>query len=202
MNSRQLNCGFTQIPFIFEFKKNSSLNKSDFAAAERSLKKMESVSQEDRLGTNYQLKQLHLDRMFIFSIVYDYTHDLPVFASGLQVFGKNSARIFSRYFVFPEYRTHPLNHGLYNKIDNFEVLKNDLASANQFPFVFWSRDKSPSFFKKIKIVRSDLFNNWQIYPDSIELYYKDNHQRIMYLNRSDKPVDHFVSLDLRYRLDR
>jgi hypothetical protein len=51
--------------------------------------------------------------------------------------------------------------------------------------VYWSRDKSPKFFERLKKGRSDVFANWEVHPDKINIMrtpetITDNCQSIFY----------------------
>lgn len=200
MTSIQLKCGYTQIFLISEGKKNLNLSASEQIAIEKTFSKLEVDRHDQRLAENYQLERLHLDKMFSFSIIYDFEKSLPVFITGVQKVGSHSARVFSRYFMFPEYRTLTNQHGLLNKIDDFEVLQNELKLAKpHFSFIFWSRDKGNRFFKKIKVARPDIFSDWQIYPETIELLYQNNYQGLLYYKTNEHSADYFIETDLKFK---
>ncbi len=200
MTSIQLRCGYNQILLIHEGKKNLNLNESEQLAIDKTFSKLELDRHNHRLGNNYQMERLHLDKMFSFSIIYDFENNLPVFITGVQEIGRHSARVSSRYFMFPEYRTFADQHGMLSKIDDFEVLQNELKSAQpHFPFIFWSRDKGHGFFRKIKAARPDIFLDWEVYPDTIELLYQNNLQGLIYYKTGDQPADYFIESDLKYK---
>lgn len=200
MTSIQLKCGYTQIFLIYEDKKNLNLNAAEQIAVEKTFSKLEVDRHDQRLADNYQLERLHLDKMFSFSIIYDFEKSLPVFITGVQKIGSYSARVFSRYFMFPEYRTLANQHGMLKKIDDFEVLQNELKFAKpHFSFIFWSRDKGNLFFKKIKAARPDIFSDWQIYPETVELLYQNNHQGLLYYKKNEHSADYFIEADLKFK---
>jgi len=139
--------------------------------------KMEIESQKDRLYKNYTFNNLKLNEMYNFNFVFD--NDNPVLASGCQVFNENVIRVFSRYYVFDEYRTD--GKKLLDKSDDFMELKYSLNLIKKFPLIIWARDKSSGFFKRLKAERSDIFKNWQIHHEKIELKYKNNFHNIFYI---------------------
>tara|TARA_B100000900_G_C20599924_1_gene725052 strand:+ start:4591 stop:5127 length:537 start_codon:yes stop_codon:yes gene_type:complete len=130
----------------------------------------------DRLGDNYSKDKLNLDQMYNF--IFSYDGDNIVQVSGCQMCSKNVVRVFSRYYVFKEYRTD--SSYLFDKTDNFSELKYSLETLSDYKLVIWSRDKSAGFFKKLKEHRSDLFYNWKVHNKPIELMYKNNYQSIFY----------------------
>jgi len=130
----------------------------------------------DRLAVNYRLHKLNLGRMYNFNFVMD--GDEPVQVSGTEICSDNVVRVFSRYYVFKEYRTDskkPLD-----KTDDFQELQFTLSTLDRFPLVIWSRDKNAGFFKRLKKGRPDLFENWHVHDQQVELMYKENFQSIFY----------------------
>ena len=134
-------------------------------------------SESDRLSENYKFNKLRLNEMYNFTFVFD-DKDAPIQASGCQIMSDNVVRVFTRYYVFNDFRTDGKN--LLNKTDDFEELKYSLDLLTEFPLVIWSRDKTFTFFKRLKIGRPDIFSKWEIYPNKIELKYKNNFQFIFY----------------------
>ena len=59
-------------------------------------------------------------------------------------------------------------------------LKYTLKTLSDFPLVIWTRDKGKGFFKRLKRGRPDIFKEWEVYPEQIELMYKNNYQSIFY----------------------
>ena len=130
----------------------------------------------DRLENNYIKNNLHLDDMYNFIFSYDDKNLVQV--SGCQICSNNVVRVFSRYYVFKEYRTD--GKSLFVKTDNFSELKYSLKTLSDFKLIIWSRDKSSGFFKKLKKHRSDIFHDWKVYSKQVELMYKNNYQSIFY----------------------
>lgn len=133
-------------------------------------------SGSDRLGENYSPGRLHLNKMYNFNFVMN--NNDPVLVSGSQICSQNVVRVFSRYYVFRNYRTQDIN--TLNKTDNFLELKYTLNNLENFKLIIWSRDKGPRFFNRIKKDRTDLFRDWYVHPKKIELMYKNNWQSIFY----------------------
>ena len=133
-------------------------------------------SLNDRLSNNYMGDKLNLDKMYNFTFTYD--GDNLVQCSGTQICTSNAVRVFSRYYMFNEYRTDGTNP--LEKTDDFAELRYTLDTLSDFPLVIWTRDKGKGFFKRLKRDRPDLFNKWEVYPEMIELMYKDNYQSIFY----------------------
>lgn len=132
---------------------------------------------KDRLSKNYNFNKLHLDKMQHYNFMFDCEN--PVLASGCEIVSNNVTRVMSRYYVFPPYRTNGTN--LLEKVDDFYELKYSLERLKEFKLIIWSRDKNSNFFKRLKYGRPDLFSDWKIYPQKIELKYKDNFQSIFYV---------------------
>ena len=131
---------------------------------------------KDRLGKNYSFSKLKLDQMEHFNFVFD--GDNPVCVSGCQKMSKNIVRVFTRYYAFDDYRTDGRN--LLEKVDDFLELKYSLERLTHYPLIIWSRDKSPSFFKRLKAGRPDIFSDWQVYDEKVNILYKNNPQYIFY----------------------
>lgn len=134
-------------------------------------------SLNDRLADNYSGTKLNLDKMYNFTFTYD--GDDIVQCSGTQICTDDVARVLSRYYVFSEYRTDGTNP--LEKTDDFAELRYTLDTLSDFPLVIWTRDKGKGFFKRLKRDRPDLFDKWEVYPEQIELMYKNNHQNIFYI---------------------
>ena len=182
LNSFDMQSGYRCIPYVVSGKPNSALSFEDKKCAEIALDWLNDDCKNDRLQNNY-IKYLKLNEMAIYSIVWDKEQGMPVMLSGAQPMSINCCRLFSRYYVFTNYRTQPSKTNMFDKIDNFETDLFHLNSLkNNFAFMFWSRDKGVSFFEKIKKVRPDVFAEWNVYPKEIELKWKDNWQGIFYTN--------------------
>ena len=166
-------------PYIISGVHNNKLSKHTLDICRQAISTMKIESKKDRLSDNYD-KWLKLERMAIYCITYDKVNNLPILATGAQHMSKNTCRLFSRYYLFRNYRTKH-NEGLYNKVDNFQtefyMLKN-LQSI--YKLFFWSRDKGNNFFKRIKKNRADLFADWKVYPDLLEILWEGNLQGVMY----------------------
>ncbi|GEM_PF-944323 len=198
MKIRILKCGFHSIPYILHGKENAALTNKSLELCKSSLKILGEESASEDLSNNYQLNGLHLNKMLSFKIIYNLEENEPVFISGLQRIGDNSARVFSRYYVFKKYRTIPSRSNLYSKLDDFEVLQNDIEEfSTEFPFLFWSRERGTSFFKGLKRSRPDVFSEWTIHPTKVEIIYPKNYQGIFYFNKSSKPANYFIENELK-----
>jgi hypothetical protein len=87
-------------------------------------------------------------------------------------------RVFSRYFAFNKYLTDGTK--LLEKMDNFDELQWTLNQLRG-KLVFWSRDKSPKFFEKLKEGRPDIFSKWTVHNEKLNIIYPDNEQYIFYI---------------------
>jgi hypothetical protein len=114
--------------------------------------------------------------MFIYNFVFDGTE--PVFCSGAQIVNEFGIRVFSRYFAFEKYKTDGTE--LLDKNDNFEELLWTMEKIRG-KVIFWSRDKSPKFFERLKKGRPDIFSDWIIHNEKINIIYPNNKQYIFYL---------------------
>jgi len=137
---------------------------------------MQLESESDKLSKNYRFNELNLHEMFNFNFIFD--GDEPVQASGCQIMSENVVRVCSRYYLFDAYRTDSTNP--LNKVDDFNELQHSIQSLKHFPLIIWSREKSPSFFKRIKKARPNIFSEWEIYPEKVELKFKNNFQSVFY----------------------
>ena len=132
----------------------------------------------DRLARNYDLDRLHLDRMTEFNAVVD-QHGRPMHLCGYEHITPDVVRIMSRYYVFKNFRTDGSN--LLEKTDNFQELATMMPQLQEkYKLIIWSRDKSAGFFKRLHSGRPDIFANWCLHKNRIELMYKDNFQNIFY----------------------
>tara|TARA_B110000503_G_scaffold140660_1_gene232113 strand:- start:2467 stop:3057 length:591 start_codon:yes stop_codon:yes gene_type:complete len=183
----KVNDRFRIIPYIVEGKENLSLTSHEILMCRNSIENMKYDSANDRLTNNYSLN-LNLDSMYLYSLYWDALLQKPVMFSGAQVMSDNCCRLFSRYYLFTKYRTqHTTN--LYAKVDDFEVDKFHLEhTKSKYPFIFWSRDKGTGFFKRLKTARPDIFNDWLVYPNLIELLWENNKQGIMYTNTNTPDI--------------
>jgi len=172
--SKVLKCGFKVIPYIWKGDFNFELSSDEAALCRAAIAQMDNERKGQRLEDNYSYKELKLDKMFMYNFVFDGTE--PVFCSGAQTDG-DAVRVFSRYFGFNKYRTDGTD--LLAKSDNFDELEYTLGHINN-SLIYWSRDKSPNFFHKLKEGRPDIFNEWEVYPEKIEIIYPNNRQHIFY----------------------
>lgn len=165
------------LPYIVNGKENNKLSMNDLNVCRIAIENMQTESKKDRLGENYN-KFLNLDKMAMYCVVLD--KNKPIMCSGAQHMSLNCCRLFSRYYLFDDYRTLHTNN-LYDKVDNF---KTDMYMLEQlkdkYKLFFWSRDKGTGFFKRIKNARNDIFYNWHVYEDLIEILWTGNNQGIMY----------------------
>ena len=49
-----------------------------------------------------------------------------------------------------------------------------------FDMTFISRDTNPKYFNRLKKYRGDVYGDFEIYPETVELLFKDNHQNLFY----------------------
>lgn len=184
LTSKKINNKFKMIPYIVDGKENTLLSDYEMSMCRNSIKLMATDSVNDRLTENYS-KYLKLESMYIYSLLWDIEYQCPVMFSGAQHMSKNCCRLFSRYYLFTNYRTLHTDN-LYAKVDDFKVDMLHLENTkNKYPFIFWSRDRGTGFFKRIKKARPDVFNSWSVYPSLVEILWKDNFQGIIYTNTSE-----------------
>ena len=177
LTKQKLPCGYTAIPIIVN---GTSPGKRYNDIASRTIPLLEQDSINDKLALNYTFKGLKLNQMAIFSVLWDYKQDQPVLVTGAQHMTDNTCRLFSRYWLFSNYRTTQSNQK-FNQVDDFQVdLWHMELLKDVYPFFFWSREKGSRFFERIKAKRPDIFQNWYVYKDIIELVWKDNWQGILY----------------------
>jgi|TARA_B110000858_G_C17789739_1_gene469210 hypothetical protein len=165
------------IPYIVDGEENKKLSNNDLNICRIAIDNMKTQSKKDRLFNNYN-QYLKLDTMAMYCVAVD--KNKPVMCTGAQHISKHCCRLFSRYYLFDDYRTSHVSN-LYDKVDNFQTdLYMQHALKNKYKLFFWSRDKGTGFFKKIKNARPDIFKNWTVYDTMIELLWKDNFQGIIY----------------------
>ena len=175
-HSEILPCGYKVIPFIFKGEENKNISFEDRLLCEKALLQLDDESAGHRLEENYTEKGMHLDKMYLYNFVFDGTE--PVFCSGAQNVGERGMRVNSRYFAFNKYKTDGTK--LLEKMDNFDELQWTLKQLRG-KLVFWSRDKSPKFFEKLKEGRPDIFKDWIVHDEKINIIYPDNEQYIFYI---------------------
>ena len=171
-----LPCGHKIIPFIYNKKLNMDLSQRDQTLCQAALVQMDKERIGHRLESNYSYKGIHLGKMLLYNFVFYKDTIEPMFCSGSQIDG-DSIRVFSRYFAFKKYRTD--GKELLDKVDNFDELKYSLRHLDN-KLIYWSRDKSPKFFERLKEGRPDVFSEWQVHPSKLEIIYPDNNQYIFY----------------------
>ncbi len=172
-----LPCGYLAITAIWNGKINPHisdeyLNKFNNAMA---LMAMESV--DDRLYNNY-VGNLKLSEQFLYTMLWVTSKNKPALMTGAQIMAHNAVRLYSRYYIFKEYRVKGLGDPrTTDKLDNFEII--DLHSSiceKYFKYLFISRDRGSSAFKKFKIQRPDIFHDWHVIKNRVEVKYPDNWQ--------------------------
>ncbi len=184
----KLPCGYTMIPLVVN---GCSPSKQVTEIAQRTFKLLEQDSVDDKLAKNYTFKGLNLKNMAVFSVLWDFNTDQPVLVTGVQHITNNTCRLFSRYYLFKNYRTTGINHR-YDKVDDFQADMFHLKYVkNYYPFVFWSREKGNRFFNRIKQIRPDIFADWNIYDHNIELVWENNWQGIFYTG-SEKYISELI----------
>jgi len=179
LTKQKLPCGYTLIPLVIG---GGSPSKQVNDIAQRTFELLEQDSADDKLASNYTLNGLKLHDMIVFSVLWDYKKDQPVLVTGAQHMTDNTCRLFSRYYLFKNYRTGGSNHR-YDKVDDFQVDMCHLEFIrHRYPFIFWSREKGNQFFKRIRTIRPDIFGDWFVYSENIELMWENNWQGILYTN--------------------
>jgi len=161
------------VPYI----ENGSYTNTETELCENALQQMYSECAGDRLEKNYSKDTLRLDRMEIFTFVFDDNNN-PIQASGCQVMSNNVIRVFSRYYVYKQFRTD--SKKLLDKTDNFMDLNYCLPKLTKYPLIIWSRDSSAGFFKRLKAGRPDIFSDWVVHNEKVEILWRNNVQHIFY----------------------
>ena len=189
----KLDCGFTAITFIWNGEWNPNLTEINKKRCERTLELLAEDSQHDRLSENYS-DNLNLENMFLYTVLWDEQAELPVQVTGTQLISPTAVRMYSRYYIFKNYRTD--GHGNLNtkdKIDDFELLNLHLdISELYFPYVFISRDKGVSAFKRLKRSRTDIFHNWHIIDEKVQIGWYGNFQGVIVYNITDEQEKEFM----------
>lgn len=193
LNSIKLHCGYTAIPYVVNGQVNTNLTAEELDKCNYTITSLKTECVDDRLSKNY-IKELSLDQMVRYSVLWDDNENRPVMTTGAQKMSKNCCRLFSRYYLFKHYRTNSTETSMYDKVDNFEVdmLHLDLLK-DEYPILFWSRDKGISFFKRIKKVRPDIFSDWNILENPIRLLRKHNVQGIIYTGTGKDNAEIYIS---------
>ncbi len=182
ITKNKLPCGYTAIPLVIN---GAAPDKTVADIAARTFALLEQDSADDKLSWNYTQAGLKLKDMAIYTVLWDYKQDQPVLVTGAQHTSDNTCRLFSRYYLFKNYRT-GIDNRRYDKVDDFQVdMWHWEMLKNQYSFFYWSREKGPNFFKRIKLLRPDVFSRWQVWPDNIELLWENNWQGIFYTSTKD-----------------
>lgn len=161
------------IPYI----ENGQYTDNERDLCETALEQMYAECAGDRLEKNYSEKTLRLNKMDIFTFIFDENNN-PIQASGCQIMSDNVVRVCSRYYIYKQFRTDSTT--LLDKFDDFMDLKYCLPRLKKYPLVIWSRDKSAGFFRRLKNGRPDIFADWNVYNREVEIVWKNNFQRIFY----------------------
>lgn len=179
MTSELLDCGYQAITAIWNGKPNPNLSQTDTDRYEYTMSKMATECQDHRLALNYT-EHLHLTDQFLYTILWDNQRGEPCMVSGAQMMGR-CVRVYSRYYQFSEYRVKNTgNPNTSDKSDNFELLlKHTEISEQFFDYIFVSRDRGNSAWSWFKRQRPDIFDNWHIIPEPVEVYYPGNFQGCM-----------------------
>ena len=172
-----LHTKFRLVPYI----ENGVYTDKETDLCKAALQTMYSECAGDRLEKNYSKDTLRLDRMEIFTFVFDDNNN-PIQASGCQVMSNNVIRVFSRYYVYKQFRTD--SKKLLDKTDNFMDLNYCLPKLTNYPLIIWSRDSSAGFFKRLKAGRPDIFSNWHVHNEKVEILWRNNVQHIFYTGNS------------------
>lgn len=168
------------ISYIVDGKVNPQLDLESKHLCELALKEMELDSSKDRLSVNYAGSKLNLNQMDYYSLLFNEKDYEPVMWTGAQRLSENVCRLFSRYYLFSNYRT-LMNDNLYNKVDDFETdMYHKTLLSKRYNLFIWSRDKGNGFFKRIKKARPDVFHDWSVHPDMLPIRSKQNVQGIFY----------------------
>ena len=188
LTKQKLPCGYTAIPLVVD---GHSPSKPVNDIAQRTFALLEQDSADDKLSDNYTLNGLKLHEMLVYSVLWDFKADRPVLVTGAQHMSDNTCRLFSRYYLFKDYRTGTDNNR-YDKVDDFQVDMWHYEHLKQrYPFFFWSREKGNRFFNRIKQIRPDVFDNWNVYDHNIELVWENNWQGIFYTG-SEKYISELI----------
>ena len=167
---------------------NPEMTPADHERCEYAIRSQASDSQSDRLGVNYEAN-LRLSDMFLYTVLWDIQRDVPVQLCGAQMMGPGALRMLSRYYIFSDYRVR--GHGNLNtsdKLADFDLLNLHVNICQHFfKYLFISRDKGILSFKRLKRSRPDVFDNWYVIPDPVELRFHNNFQGCMVRGEPDIP---------------
>ena len=177
LSSNMLPCGYLAITAIWNGKFNPNITSEYLNKFNNAMSLMAVESVDDRLCNNY-VDNLKLSDQFLYTMLWDTNKNMPALMTGAQIMGYNAVRLYSRYYIFKEYRITGLGDPrTTDKLDNFEII--DLHSSvceKYFKYLFISRDRGSSAFKKFKMLRPDIFYNWHVIKNRVEVKYPDNWQ--------------------------
>lgn len=129
----------------------------------------------DSLSENYTFQAIM--RMTEYGYITNSDNDV-VYMTGLEDFGNGILRIESRTWINPKYR-----RKFWKCPDDYQTvllqINNHVRETNM---LFKSREAKNTAGFKISARLNNYFDNWEIYPEEIELRYEDNWQWIMYKN--------------------
>ena len=180
-----LPCGYTALTNIWNGKPNPEMTPADHERCEYAIKCQATDSVSDRLSNNYEAN-LRLSDMFLYTVLWDDQADQPVQLCGAQMIGHNACRLYSRFYIFSDYRVHSC--GNLNTTDKLDVLKMHVfVTEHFFEHLFITRDRGISAFKKFKRSRPDIFSDWQVLPDRCEVGFRGNMQGCLVRNLTDIP---------------
>lgn len=140
----------------------------------------------DKRYLNYSDKAF--SRMKEYCVLIDKKNDDIFYASGLENFGKNCYRIESR-----TYKPKNMREKLWSSPSNYLVPRYFLKKYKKnIDFCFKSREGCNIAALTISYKLTDLYTDWKISSQKIELKYKNNFQWIMFNNFSKKPDNFFM----------
>lgn len=172
--------GYVALTNIWNGKPNPEMSASDHERCEYAIRQQASDSVTDRLSNNYE-HNLRLSDMFLYTVLWDPVSDKPVQLTGAQMIGTDACRLYSRYYIFSDYRVR--GHGNLNtsdKLDDFDLLKmHVMVTEHFFKYLFITRDRGTRAFVRLKRSRPDIFSDWNIVPDPCEVGYTNNFQGCM-----------------------
>ncbi len=172
--------GYVALTNIWNGKPNPEMSASDHERCEYAIRQQASDSVTDRLSNNYE-HNLRLSDMFLYTVLWDPVSDKPVQLTGAQMIGTDACRLYSRYYIFSDYRVR--GHGNLNtsdKLDDFDLLKmHIMVTEHFFKYLFITRDRGTRAFVRLKRSRPDIFSDWNIVPDPCEVGYTNNFQGCM-----------------------
>ena len=181
-----LPCGYTALTNIWNGKPNPEMSRSDHDRCEYAIRLQASDSHSDRLRNNYEAN-LRLSDMFLYTVLWDEVTDQPVQLSGAQMIGHNACRLYSRFYIFSDYRVHSCgNLNTTDKLDNFDVLKMHVfVTEHFFEHLFITRDRGIKAFQRFKRSRPDIFSDWTLLPEVCEVGFEGNYQGCLVRNLTD-----------------